>query len=89
MAWEDHTSKYGLTKQEAKLFDVLVDGEIHSKADIIANAFDGRHSCNHLVPVHINRIRGKLKGTAASIISCGSVGVKFQGWKLVIEEAGA
>lgn len=86
MAWSEHCDKYGLTRQQAKIFDLLCDGDIHSKADIIANAFDGRFACDHLVPVHINRMRSILKGQGVEIVSVGPTR-KFQGWQLRFEVA--
>ncbi len=86
MSWSEHCDKYGLTRQQAKIFDLLIDGEIHSKADIIANAFDGRFACDHLVPVHIDRMRRALNVHGIRIDGVGP-NRSFRGWQLRIEAA--
>lgn len=81
--WSDHADKYGLTRIEAKLFGALMSGETRSKEELRAIALDGRHSCGHLIPQHIYRLRPKLAAHGISIVAQGG-GRTFKGWRLVM-----
>lgn len=84
--------QYGVTKKEAAILAVLLDGKTHDKADLQANALNGQASCAHLVPVHIYRMRAKLAKQGISIISVGGSvgglrGRGFVGWRLRLPKA--
>lgn len=74
---------YGVTKKEAMILAVLLDGQTHDKADLRAKAFNGQHSCTNLIPMHIYRMKPKLRKLGIQIIGIGK-GRSFLGWKLRI-----
>lgn len=60
-AWAEYVDAYGLTIKEAKLFEVLSDGAVHSRYDLFDRVWGNGHAaCDHLVQVHIGRIRNKI-----------------------------
>jgi hypothetical protein len=77
--------RYGVTKKEASILDRLMDGQTHSKADIITHALNGQHACRHLVPMHLNRMKPKLRAHGVTVLRIHRDS-KFVGWKLRFEQ---
>lgn len=78
---EDLRQKYGVTKKEAAILAVLLDGKTHSNADLLASALRIRFGSAGLVPMHIYRMRRKLRPLGLLIDTIG-MGTKARGWKL-------
>lgn len=73
--------QYGVTKKEAMLMAVLLDGQTHDKSDLRAKAFNGQHSSGHLIPMHIYRMKPKLRARGIILFGVGRP-PKFLGWKI-------
>lgn len=54
-----------LTPTQRRLFDILSDGEWHHGADLLEPVTGRRFACDHLIPVHVNRLKGRIKGVYA------------------------
>lgn len=79
---------YGVTAKEAMILSVLLDGQPHEKDDLQHNALKVQFGCPQLVPMHIYRMRPKLRKLGIEIVGLGS-GRSFLGWKLVRNLGGA
>lgn len=60
---------YGLTRKEAKLFELLSDGEEHTKGDILAEVIGRKFVSDALVPMHVYRLRRKLEPHGFTVVS--------------------
>lgn len=80
--------RYGVSKKEALLLSVLLDGKTHSKADLQKTAFGGRANCDGLIPQHIYRMRPKLTALGIVIDGVGR-GRSARGWKLIARKVPA
>lgn len=60
--WAEYLDAYGLTIKQAKLFEALLDGEMHSVDHLLSEVWgQGHAACAHLVPVHIGRLRKRIE----------------------------
>lgn len=87
-AWSEYCDRYNLTKTQARILAVLMDGEVHSAADLLLNGIGRRFACDHLVIVHISRLRSKISAHGFVVETVGR-GRSAQGYRLITEAVAA
>lgn len=79
--WADYRAAYGLTTKQARLFEVLTDGANHAKDELLSRVWgEGHHASDHLIPVHLNRLKNKITPFGFDIDS--RRGRHSVGWRL-------
>lgn len=68
-SWADTRHQFGLTATEAKLLDVLADGGVHMRQELLERGLGKRFGSASAIGTHMWRIKQKLAASGYVIVS--------------------